>query len=28
VLDASAGEATGLDAALPDIDELVGLLRQ
>ncbi|RLK35613.1 DEAD/DEAH box helicase [Cupriavidus plantarum] len=28
VLDATAGEAVGRDAALPDIDELVGLLRR
>jgi SNF2 family DNA or RNA helicase len=28
VLDAQAGEAVGRDAALPDIDELVGLLRR
>jgi len=28
VLDASDGEAVGRDAALPDIDELVGLLRR
>ena len=28
VLDASADEATGRDVPLPDIDELVGLLRR